>query len=391
MAVGGERHETGIGAREGKGAAMRQLTTPGTAAFLVCAAHGLSSSAGALSAQTSARDASTPSASAEDGSGPATAARSSPPPARVTLEARPGDGIWALLERAGVSPTSATIAAFKRVNEGRLIRGDQLVAGRSYRVPEGAGSAGAARRVMTMPLFGPSYERVERKTDRLEGRVYYVVSGHGGPDPGTVGRHAGRSLPEDEIAYDVALRLARRLLEEGATVHVIVQDPDDGIRDGTRFDHDDDETYVGGRPIARNHARRLRDRATIINRLYDQHRATAKSQRLIALHVDARGRRSQPQIDVHFQVASEQGRQFGSVLLATLRDQYERVQPGRGYRGTVEYRNLYVLRNTKPVATLVELGNIRHPKDQVRLTRAFNRRALAEWLLRGLLREAGVR
>lgn len=306
-----------------------------------------------------------------------------PAGAQTTLEAREGDGIWTLLVRADVSPTRATIEDFKRLNEGRLLRGDQLLAGRSYEVPAGSGPE-----TVTVPLFGPQYERVERRTDRLAGRVYYIVGGHGGPDPGTVGRYAGRALPEDEVAYDVALRLARRLIEEGATVHLIVEDPDDGIRDGTRFDPDTDERYAGGHPIARGHERRLRDRVAIVNRLYDGHRATAKAQRLLALHVDARGRRHEPQIDVHFQVASETGRAFAERLLGTLRAQYARVQPGRGYRGTVEQRDLYVLVNTKPVAALVELGNIRHPRDQLRLTRAGNRQALAEWLARGVLDEA---
>ena len=303
--------------------------------------------------------------------------------AQTTLEAREGDGIWTLLVRADVSPTRAAIEDFKRLNEGNLIRGDQLLAGRSYEVPEGTVPRGE-----TVSLFGPRYERVERKTDRLAGHVYYIVGGHGGPDPGTVGRYAGRPLPEDEVAYDVGLRLARRLIEEGATVHLIVEDPDDGIRDGSRLDPDADERYLGGHPIVLGHERRLRDRVAIINQLYDEHRATAKSQRMLALHVDARGRRREPQIDVHFQVASDRGRTFAHTLLAALRDQYARVQPRRGYRGTVEFRDLYVLRHTKPVAALVELGNIRHPLDQVRLTRATNRQALAEWLARGVLDEA---
>ena len=147
----------------------------------------------------------------------------------TTLEAARGDGIWDLLQRAGVQPTPAAIEAFKRRNRGRLIHGDELLAGRSYTVPANGS------RVGTFPIFGSKYERVERSSDRLAGRIYYIVSGHGGPDPGTVGRYAGRKLPEDEIAYDVSLRLARRLLEEGATVYLIVQDPNDGIRDGRRF------------------------------------------------------------------------------------------------------------------------------------------------------------
>ncbi len=306
---------------------------------------------------------------------------------QITLQAQRGDGIWTLLERGGISPTAARIEAFKELNAERLIRGDQLVAGRTYTLPE-AVAGGAAVRVE--PLFGPKYERVERRSARLAGYVYYVVSGHGGPDPGAVGRYAGHPLPEDEVAYDVGLRLARRLMQEGATVHLIVQDPDDGIRDGTRFPLDRDERYLGDVAISTSQRQRLRDQVWIINRLYGVHRDDAKRQRVIALHVDARSSAREPQIDVHFQVMSERSRRFAQVLLDTFREQYDRVQPGRGYAGKVETRDLYLLRHTRPVAVLIELGNIRHERDQRRLVRAGNRQALAEWLTQGLVREAAL-
>jgi len=305
-----------------------------------------------------------------------------PSDSTTTLRAARGDGIWDLLERAGVEPTPSAIEAFKDRNRDRLIRGDELLAGRSYTVPAGGS------RVGTFPIFGPEYERVARRSDRLAGRVYYIVAGHGGPDPGTVGRYAGRRLPEDEIAYDVSLRVARRLLEEGATVHLVVQDPDDGIRDGSRFPLDHDERYVGEHRIPRSQLGRLRDRVRIINRLYREHGGRAKVQRVLALHVDARGSRRDPQIDVHFLVASRRGRRMADGLRAAFRHQYARVQPGRGYDGTVGVRNLYVLRHTLPVAVLVELGNIRNSRDQRRLTVARNRQAVADWLVDGLLRDA---
>lgn len=302
----------------------------------------------------------------------------------TTLEARRGDGIWHLLRRAGRSPTSEAIRTFRALNEERLLPGGGLVAGRSYEVPA-ADRSGASLH----PIFGPGHERVASRSDRLGGHVYYIASGHGGSDPGTLARYGGRPLPEDEIAYDVALRLARRLLEEGATVHLVVQDRNDGIRDGSWFHHDDDERYLDGGRIARSQRRRLRDRVRIINRLYEEHRGTAKSQRFLSLHVDARGGRYEPQIDVHFLVASRSASRFAEVLRSTFRSRYAAVQPGRGYDGTVAFRNLYVLRHSRPVATVVELGNIRNSRDQARLTRASNRQAVAEWLLQGLLTETG--
>ncbi len=300
----------------------------------------------------------------------------------TTLEAARGDGIWDLLQRAGVQPTPAAIEAFKRRNHSRLIHGDELLAGRSYTI------SASGSRMGTFPIFGPEYEKVQRESDRLSGRIYYIVSGHGGPDPGTVGRYAGRRLPEDEIAYDVSLRLARRLLEEGATVYLVVQDPDDGIRDGSRFPLDHDERYLGGGRISLSQLARLRDRVRIVNRLYADNGGAATPQRVLSVHVDARGSRRKPQIDVHFLVASRRGGRMARSLRAAFRHQYARVQPGRGYDGTIDVRNLYVLRHTRPVAVLVELGNIRNSLDQQRLTRARNRQAVADWLVDGLVREA---
>lgn len=279
------------------------------------------------------------------------------------------------------------------MNGSRILRGGGLAVGRSYEVSASApGSAASATSsssasVSLHPIFGPAHERVQLKSDRLSGHVYYIVSGHGGPDPGSLARFGGRPLPEDEVAYDVALRLARRLLEEGATPYLIVKDQDDGIRDDSWFRHDEDERYLDGNPISLNQRRRLQDRVWLVNRLYRKHRGSAASQRLISIHVDARGGRYEPPIDVHFLVASRSGSRFANVLRSTFRSRYAAVQPGRGYDGKVAFRNLYVLRHSLPVATVVELGNIRNSRDQKRLTRASNRQAVAEWLVQGLLEE----
>ncbi len=58
----------------------------------------------------------------------------------------------------------------------------------------------------------------------LQVLAFYVVSGHGGPDPGAIGRVGKHELHEDEYAYDIALRLARNPMQEGAEVHIIIQD-----------------------------------------------------------------------------------------------------------------------------------------------------------------------
>ena len=299
--------------------------------------------------------------------------------AYVEVRPEPGEGIWSLLRRSGVTPGAESVAEFKAMNAGKFRNGSELRRDVTYRVPS---------RSLHVPLFGKSHATVPIKSDQLKGHVYYIVGGHGGPDPGTLGTYDDKQIAEDEIAYDTALRLARELMMDGATVYVIVQDPDDGIRDETYLPVDHDEVYYGNKTIVLNQARRLRTRASIINNLFDEHRKTARSQQVIALHVDSYGYRVEPQVDVHFIVGSRSGKLLAQTVQSTIEDKYRTYQPDRGYKGEIKNRNLMILRETKPTAILIELGNIRHKGDQHRLIKPSNRQTLAEWIKEGLVREA---
>ena len=296
-------------------------------------------------------------------------------------EVRPqaGEGIWSLLRRSGVEPSPSIVAEFKSINKDRLKGSDELQKGVAYRVPV---------RSLHEPLFGKDYADVPIQSDQLKGHVYYIVGGHGGPDPGTLGTYQGKRIAEDEIAYDTSLRLARELMMDGATVYVIVQDPNDGIRDLTTLPVDHDEVYYGNKTIVLNQASRLRTRAQVINGLYDKHRKTAKSQQVISLHVDSYGYKVEPQMDVHFIVGSRSGKKLARAVRDTMEDKYAFYQPERGYKGEIKSRNLMILRETKPTAILIELGNIRHAGDQHRLVKPANRQTLAEWIKAGLVKSA---
>ena len=97
------------------------------------------------------------------------------------------------------------------------------------------------------PLFGKQLANVKVTSNRLAGACFYVVSGHGGPDPGAIGRVGKHELHEDEYAYDIALRLARNLMQEGAEVHIIIQDAKDGIRNDAYLSNSKRETCMATR------------------------------------------------------------------------------------------------------------------------------------------------
>lgn len=311
---------------------------------------------------------------------------------QATDKPRRGEGISTFLERNGRSG-QAYYREFLELNRKRLKGKKELLYGVSYVLPpkHGANSSkGKPGKVRTLhePLFGKKLDEVKVTGNRLAGACFYVVSGHGGPDPGAIGRVGRHELHEDEYAYDVALRLARNLMAEGAEVRIIIQDKKDGIRNDRYLNNSKRETCMGD-PIPLGQVARLQQRCDKINALYASDRKKYKYCRSIFLHVDSRGKRAQ--VDVFFYHAD--GSKYGRRLARNVRDvfeqKYHRHQPGRGFEGSVSARNLYVLNHSTPVALFVELGNIQNSFDQRRFVIADNRQALANWLMEGLVKDYG--
>ncbi len=247
------------------------------------------------------------------------------------------------------------------------------------------GQSRPAATTKSYPIFGPKYEKVTLKNNNLKGAVYFLKSGHGGPDPGAIGKREGYMLCEDEYAYDVILRLGRNLLEQGATVYFITRDPNDGIRDATYLKADKDEVCYPNLTIPLNQVARLKQRTAAVNKLSRAHKG--QFQRMISVHVDARS--TQRNIDVFFyhDKRSKTGEKTAKILKHTFEEKYRKHQPGRGYHGTVSDRNLYVVTNSLPVSVYIELGNINHTRDQQRIVTSANRQALANWMSEALDRD----
>ncbi|WP_455673940.1 N-acetylmuramoyl-L-alanine amidase family protein [Phocaeicola sp.] len=231
------------------------------------------------------------------------------------------------------------------------------------------------------PLFGKELATYQVTSNELNGACFYLVSGHGGPDPGAIGIYQGRQLHEDEYAYDIILRLARELLMRGAKVHIIIQDKKDGIRNGHVLSNSKRETCMGD-PIPLNQVERLKQRCTWVNKLYRKDKSSYK--RAVFIHVDSRSKGKQTDVFFYHAPGSSKGKRLVNSLHRTFDNKYGKHQPNRGFRGTVSERNLYVLRNTQPVAAFLELGNIQNKRDQQRLVLQNNRQALAKWIADGI-------
>ncbi|HMB63934.1 MAG TPA: N-acetylmuramoyl-L-alanine amidase [Eudoraea sp.] len=310
--------------------------------------------------------------------------------------AEKGDGIYSLLRKQGLDPY-ILYNDFIALNMENLRDSFHLYEGKPYviplpaLVPPLAGGAPAKVEVSTKPvrgisypIFGKDHELVEIKSDRLKGTVLYLISGHGGPDPGAMTDYVGKAISEDEYAYDVTLRLARELISHGALVYVIVRDPNDGIRDDRILDIDRDEVVYPNEKIPLNQVARLKQRVRVVNNLYQKHRG--KYQRLIVTHVDSRTRGQNIDVFFYHHEKSRSGKQLAENIHRTFQKKYKKYQPNRTYSGTFEDRSsLYLVKKTFPAMAYIEIGNVRSKKDQRRILDPDNRQALAKWISEGVL------
>lgn len=298
-----------------------------------------------------------------------------------------GEGISAFLERNGRRGKSY-YSAFLELNK-TLLRGkEELRMGVKYQLPplkkQEVIDKGTSKEKVREALFGSKLADVTVTGKRLQGACFYIVSGHGGPDPGAIGRVGEKELHEDEYAYDVALRLARNLMQEGAEVRIIIQDAQDGIRDDKYLSNSKRETCMG-ETIPLKQTARLQQRCDKINELYARDRKRYAYCRAIFLHVDSRSKSEQTDVFFYHAPKSKLGERLAKGMKETFESKYGKHQPNRGFEGTVSGRGLYVLRKANPVALFVELGNIQNTFDQRRFVISSNRQALAKWMMEGFI------
>lgn len=313
-----------------------------------------------------------------------------------TVTAEPGDGILSLLRKQGVNPYEI-FDEFVALNNHDLRDSVHLIAGKTYVIPkfdletvpivdslQKQSTDVKKLESATFAIFGDKHKTVIAKSERLKGNVYYLVSGHGGPDPGAMGVYAGKTISEDEYAYDITLRLAKELLAHGAMVYIIIQDENDGIRDDRVLEIDHDEVAYPNKTIPLNQVARLKQRVEIVNDLYKSNKG--KYQRLIVTHVDSRSVGQNIDVFFYYHENSKNGKKLAESIHTTFNAKYKKYQPNRSYAGTFEDRtSLYLVKKTHPAMTFIEIGNIRNAKDQVRIVDPDNRQALAKWISEGVL------
>ena len=283
-----------------------------------------------------------------------------------------GEGISTFLLRHNRAPKKY-YDDFVELNKAKLGKGNVLKLGVTYTIPPVKRSTAAdketparkqsskASKIGTTlhePLFGKQLANVKVTSNQL----------------------AGACL------YDIALRLARNQMQEGAEVHIIIQDAKDGIRNDAYLSNSKRETCMGD-PIPLNQVQRLQQRCNKINALYRKDRQNYTYCRAIFIHVDSRSKKKQTDVFFYHSNKKAESKRLANNMKDTFESKYGKHQPNRGFSGTVSGRNLYVLSHTTPASVFVELGNIQNTFDQRRLVMDSNRQALAKWLMEGFLKD----
>ena len=129
-----------------------------------------------------------------------------------------GEGISTFLLRHNRAPKKY-YDDFVELNKAKLGKGNVLKLGVTYTIPPVKRSTAAdketparkqsskASKIGTTlhePLFGKQLANVKVTSNRLAGACFYVVSGHGGPDPGAIGRvgkHELHGLPSFKASF----------------------------------------------------------------------------------------------------------------------------------------------------------------------------------------------
>ena len=300
-----------------------------------------------------------------------------------------GDGILSFLRRWNRIDTTY-VREFIDLNSERINAQGGLELGTVYLIPplhpgDVYPPVEATYQPTDRKIFGEKYKDFTVVSDNLKDACFYIVSGHGGPDPGAITRVSGRELHEDEYNYDFSLRLARNLMMQGATVYVIIQDEYDGIRDERFLTNNNTETCLG-EPIPKSQIDRLKQRVDKVNELYARDKDRFNYIRAIEVHIDSRNPREQIDLFLYY-ADNPQSRLTSYTVRNEMLNQYKKHQPNRGFIGNVSHRNLYILRELNPPAIMVEVGNFQNLRDRERILNPNNRQAIANWMTNAFLED----
>ena len=268
-----------------------------------------------------------------------------------------------------------------------------------------------------------------QKRANSKAAVHIILdAGHGGNDPGAVAgsKKAGDLVYEDEVVYDIMLRMKSALHAAGYKVHPTLKDPNQSKPRKHLKTRDRDEILlVHPAYNLANSGVGVNFRVYLANYIYKKllkQKVPKENIVFMSLHGDARHkslrgamvfypdsrlrmkvfdlqkniyrRRKEYKKEISFsqkenlQVAAA-SKSFGETLIQTLQTANVLTHKPRALR-SYHYRNgertlPAILRYSKvPISVLVEVANLTNPQDRRNILKAKNRQKIADALVQGI-------
>lgn len=186
----------------------------------------------------------------------------------------------------------------------------------------------------------------------IRNKVIMIDPGHGGIDPGAVGR---TGVLEDEINLKIAFKL-RRLIEQFGGVGLMIREDDSGL-------------YSEGKSRIRDMKNEdLRERHRIINE--------SGADILISIHLNFFPQSQYYGAQCFYNKGDEEGKKLAELIQAELID----VIKNNNTRKAKSIDNVYILKNNKMPSVLIECGFLSNHKEE-RLLQNENYQEKLAWAI----------
>lgn len=192
----------------------------------------------------------------------------------------------------------------------------------------------------------------------IRNKVIMIDPGHGGIDPGAVGR---TGVLEDEINLKIAFKL-RRLIEQFGGVGLMIREDDSGL-------------YSEGKSRIRDMKNEdLRERHRIINE--------SGADILISIHLNFFPQSQYYGAQCFYNKGDEEGKKLAELIQAELVD----VIKNNNTRKAKSIDSVYILKNNKMPSVLIECGFLSNHKEERLLQNENYQEKLAWAIFMGIMK-----
>lgn len=262
----------------------------------------------------------------------------------IAVQAKDGDGIYAILRKQGLNPVKH-YEAFLKLNKDNIKNGSELYLGRTYYIPNAEDSfkrkALLVANEVETPIFDKELAHISAASERLSGAVIYLLLSDAATD---------QLRPEHKnFRSEVVRQLTENLMVHGAKVYFFEDDTMSGeLADAQEVPTGTEKAIAGPRQLSAY--------VEEINTRYLRNRS--KYQRVLVLDIDGTlTSLDHKEMTVYHHQKSKEGQAFARHLIEMLKGNglVHKDLPKPGV--LLNHRNLFLAKNVLPPISMLQINN----------------------------------